>query len=136
MQRPRVGVATAIRRDDQVLLGFRKSKHAIGTWGFPGGKQEGGESFEGCALRETEEETGIILAQARLWTVENTIFHTEDVHFVVVFMVADMPKGQDARVTEPTMCACWDWFPWNRLPSPLMQGIEKVAVRGLNPFDI
>jgi 8-oxo-dGTP pyrophosphatase MutT (NUDIX family) len=45
--------------------------------GFPGGHIEGGESFEGCAIRETEEETGIMLAEARLWTVENTIFHTE-----------------------------------------------------------
>lgn len=136
MRRPRVGVATVIRQGNRVLFGFRKGGHARGTWGFPGGKLEGSESFESCAIRETEEEAGIILASARLWTVENTVFHIENVHFVTVFMVADMPKGQEAKVMEPVKCECWKWFPWNRLPAPLMQGIEKLVVRGLNPFDI
>jgi 8-oxo-dGTP diphosphatase len=136
MRRPKVGVAAVIRRDNCVLFGLRKGKHANGTWGFPGGHIEGGESFEGCAIRETEEETGIMLAEARLWTVENTIFHTEKRHYVVVFLVANMPPGQVARIIEPMKCECWKWLPWDDLPSPLMQGIEKLVARGLNPFKL
>ena len=71
---------------------------------------EGGESFEQCAIRETEEETGIILPSAKVWTFENTIFHNEQKHYVVILMVADIPTGQDARVIEPEKCEKWDWF--------------------------
>ena len=108
-----------------------------GMWGFPGGHLEGGESFEECAIRETEEETGIILPSAKLWTVENTIFRSENKHYVVVLMVAEMPLGQDAKLMEPEKCEKWDWFRWpSNLPCPLMPGIEKVRERGLSPIGI
>jgi 8-oxo-dGTP diphosphatase len=135
VRRPKVGVATAIRCNGLVLLGLRKGSHAGGMWSFPGGHLEGGESFEQCAIRETEEETGIILPTVKLWTVENTIFHIEQKHSVTVFMLADMPDGQVARVIEPDKCECWQWFPWNNLPSPLMQGTAKLVTRGLCPFE-
>lgn len=134
MKRPKVGIAAVIRDENRVLLGLRKGKHAGGTWGPPGGHLEGGESFECGAIRETEEETGIRLPAAKFWTVTNTIFHAEKRHFAVVFLIADMPAGQEARVIEPDKCECWDWFPWSNLPAPLMQGIESLVVRGLNPF--
>lgn len=134
MKRPKVGIAAVIRDENRVLLGLRKGKHADGTWGFPGGHLEGGESFESCAIRETEEETGIMLPAVKLWTVENTIFHTEKRHYAVVFLTADMPAGQKVRVMEPDKCERWDWFPWTDLPAPLMQGIERLVVRGINPF--
>jgi len=38
----------------QVLMMFRRGK-----WDLPKGKQDKGETFEACALRETEEETGL-----------------------------------------------------------------------------
>ena len=135
MKRPKVGIAVIVRRDNRVLLGLRIGKHADGTWGFPGGHLEGGESFETCAVRETEEETGIILAGARVWGVEETIYHREKRHYVVVFLVADMPDGQEAQVTEPEKCEYWKWFPLNQLPAPLMPGIEKLVARGWNPFE-
>lgn len=134
MKRPKVGIVAVILRETRVLLGLRKGKHADGTWGFPGGHLEGGESFECCAIRETEEETGIILPAVKFWTVVNTIFHAEKRHYAVVFLTADMPAGQEARVIEPDKCARWGWFPWTDLPAPLMQGIESLVVRGLNPF--
>lgn len=136
MKRPKVGIGAAIRSGDHVLLGLRKGKHAGGTWGFPGGHMEGGETFEQCAIRETEEETGLILPCVKLWTVENTVFHVETKHYVVVFMVADLPSGQEARVMEPDKCDCWTWFPWDGLPSPLMQGIEKLLLRNAHPWEV
>jgi 8-oxo-dGTP diphosphatase len=136
MKRPKVGIAVVICRGDHVLLGLRKGKHAGGTWGFPGGHLEGGESFEICGIRETEEEAGICLPAVKLWTVENTIFYSEEKHYVVIFLVADMPSGQEAKVMEPNKCKCWEWHPWSQLPAPLMQGIEKLVARNITPFGV
>ena len=133
MKRPKVGVGVFIRQGNCILLGLRKGKHASGTWSNPGGHLEGGESFEQCALRETEEETGIILPAARLWWVENNVYYAEQKHYVVVSMIADMPAGQEACVTEPSKCERWGWFPWGQLPSPLLQGVARLVALGLNP---
>lgn len=136
MKRPKVGIGVAIRCDDHVLLGLRCGRHAAGMWGFPGGHLEGGESFDHCVIRETAEETGIRLASAKLWTVENVVFWTEDKHYVTILMVADHPTGQDAINREPEKCQQWDWFPWDNLPSPLMPAIESVVRQGLSPIGL
>lgn len=39
----------------------RKGSHGDGEWALPGGHLEMGESFEQCAVREVEEETGIMV---------------------------------------------------------------------------
>ena len=38
--------------------------------------------------------------------------------------------------TEPDKCFEWKWFKWDNLPAPLMQGIERLSAKGLNPFDL
>mgnify|MGYP001213425023 CR=1 FL=1 len=54
-----------IRRNGKVLLGLRNSKHGSGTWQFPGGHLEFGETPAECAVREAFEELGILLARGR-----------------------------------------------------------------------
>ena len=43
-------------RDDRILLVHRPK---YDDWTFPKGKAEDGESYEECALREVQEETGL-----------------------------------------------------------------------------
>ena len=46
--------------DGHVLLARRSGYvHRAGTWAFPGGTREAGETDAECALREAEEELGI-----------------------------------------------------------------------------
>jgi 8-oxo-dGTP diphosphatase len=59
MERPRVGIGVIILKNGRVLLGKRKSSHGTGTWHFPGGHLEFGESLEDCSRREVLEETGM-----------------------------------------------------------------------------
>jgi 8-oxo-dGTP diphosphatase len=88
---------------------------------------EGGESFESCAIRKVEEETGIILQTAKVLTVVNQVYHNEHKHYVVVLMMADLPPGQEARLMEPNKCEGWQWFLRDQLPWPLMPHIQQIA---------
>jgi len=56
-----VVLAGVIERDDAFLLTRRlRGTHLAGTWEFPGGKCEAGESHEACLRRELEEELGVV----------------------------------------------------------------------------
>ena len=135
MQRPKVGIAVVVRRFDEVLIGLRKSIHASGMYGLPGGHLEGGESFEACAIREIFEETGIVIKSAEYWTTENVLFPTEDTHYVTIFMITDMPEDQEAKNMEPEKCVKWEWLPWDKLPTNLMPGITQLLARGMCPIE-
>ena len=57
--RPKVGVSVVLKFNDMVLVGKRKGSHGDGTWAFPGGHLEYGETIFECGKRELEEETNI-----------------------------------------------------------------------------
>jgi mutator protein MutT len=57
---PVVVIAAVIERDGRFLLTRRlRGTHLEGTWEFPGGKCEPGESHEACLVREIREELGV-----------------------------------------------------------------------------
>jgi 8-oxo-dGTP diphosphatase len=133
MKRPVVGLAVAICCGDAVLMGKRIGAAGSGTWVFPGGHLEGGETFEDCVIREVEKETGILLEGADFWRVENVFYPDDDHHCVTIFMIAKHPPGQEAITMEPDRCEGWDWFQWDNLPMPLMLGIQQIVDGGWLP---
>lgn len=137
IERPSVGIALCIRRDNKVLVHKRKGKHAPGSWAFTGGHLEKYEDFAQAALRETEEEAGpdIKVTNVRFWTASNTKFISEGKHYVVIFMLADWVSGE-AQVMEPDKCECWEWHEWDSLPEPLMLGLQDLKARNLNPMSV
>jgi len=60
-----------------MLFGKRISDHAHGVWCRPGGKLDGGESWEECARRETIEETGLRIKSLEYITTTNDIYPNE-----------------------------------------------------------
>jgi 8-oxo-dGTP diphosphatase len=57
---PLLVLAAVVERDGAFLLTRRlKGTHLAGTWEFPGGKCEPGESHEACLRRELLEELGV-----------------------------------------------------------------------------
>ncbi|MCF8069106.1 MAG: NUDIX domain-containing protein [Desulfobacterales bacterium] len=133
--RPKVGIAVIVLKNKKVLLCKRKNTHGEGTWCFPGGYLEYGESFEICAKREVLEETGLKIFNIRHSTFTNNIFEKEALHTVTLFMIADYESGS-ANVREPDKCEKWDWFDWNDLPKPLFLPIRNLIANGFDIFQV
>jgi 8-oxo-dGTP diphosphatase len=123
--RPAVGVSVIVQDQHLVLLGLRLAGHGAGTWQFPGGHLEFGESIEECARREVREETGLELMHPRLGPYTNDIFVVEGRHYITLFVIADYAGGTP-ELREPDKCAHWGWFGWDALPQPLFLPIENL----------
>lgn len=80
----------------QLLLQHRKDNK---SWGLPGGAMELGESLEEVAVREMEEETGLIPARLELFkTFSGKVFyykypHGDEVYNVVTAFISKNYKG-------------------------------------------
>lgn len=61
-----VGCGIIIEQENQILLQHRKDRD---IWGIPGGVMEPGETFNEAAVRETFEETGLIVEQLKLFGI-------------------------------------------------------------------
>ena len=127
---PKIGVGVIITKNGKVLLGKRKNAHGDGTWSFPGGHLEFGESIEDCAKRETMEETGIKIKNLRKFTFTNDIFeidgHTKErKHYVTLFIKADYESGS-VKIMEPDKCGRWEWFSPEDFPEPLFLPVRNL----------
>jgi 8-oxo-dGTP diphosphatase len=125
IQRPKVGIAIIIERNNKVLLGKRKGSHGSGSWAFPGGHLEFNESLEDCATREVMEETGLTINNIRKYTFTNDIMKEENKHYITCYLKADCDTGEP-KIMEPNKCEEWNWFGWNELPSPLFIPLQNL----------
>jgi 8-oxo-dGTP diphosphatase len=91
--RPKVGIGVMILKDGKVLLAKRKASHGAGEYAWPGGHLEYMESFEGCARRETREETGIEIENVRFLCLCNMKEYAPK-HYVHINLVADWKSGE------------------------------------------
>lgn len=117
------GIGIMILKNGKILLGKRHEDpekadsilKGAGTWTMPGGKLHFGESFEKGAIREVEEETGIILNKTEVICINND--QVEDAHFITTGLLAE--TDQEPKVLEPDEITEWKWFPLDNLPSPI-----------------
>lgn len=122
-----------IKKDRKVLLGKRKGAHGEGSWSFPGGHLEFGETLDMCAQRETLEEADIEIKNVKPTTFTNDIFPEEQKHYLTAFVTADYSSGE-VKLMEPDKCEEWKWFDWDALPEPLFMPIRNLLKQGYSPF--
>ncbi len=132
-RKPGVGVGVMlINKKGDVLLGRRhhdpakadSALHGEGTWTFPGGKLDFGESVFSGAARELMEETGMAAKGLELFSVGNEIRH--DVHFITLGFLSRDFTGEP-KVREPDEITEWRWFPLNQLPEPMFPPARKMV---------
>ncbi|NIT79530.1 MAG: NUDIX domain-containing protein [Thermoplasmata archaeon] len=124
-------IKDSLRGGQWVLMGKRKGAHGEGQWSFPGGRVEPGERPVDCAVRELEEETGIVMHPSRLqvWQFcpfNNTI--TGGQPWVTLFywvQVSDEEGKHELR--EPHKCSEWDYFLTKNMPEPLFEAAAECA---------
>tara|TARA_Y100000310_G_scaffold1020_3_gene1461 strand:+ start:6208 stop:6690 length:483 start_codon:yes stop_codon:yes gene_type:complete len=105
-------------KDDQVLLGMKKRGFGEGKWNGYGGKPEPGESIEEAAIRELEEEAGILIQLQHLEKMAEIDFSFADVskeknwdQVVYVFFVRNW-EGEPKETEEMKP----QWFRINEVP--------------------
>ncbi len=131
--RPKVGIGVMVIKDSKILLGKRINAHGEGTWSYPGGHLEFGESWEACSQREVLEETNLKIKNIRFGMVTNDIFKKEQKHYITIFMIADFDSG-DLKLMEPNKCEKWQWFEWGKFPELLFLPISNQLQSEFNPF--
>ena len=96
--------AALVFRNGKVLITQRFSKdHLGGLWEFPGGKREGGETFEDCLRRELDEELKIQVDVSQLVEALTHSYPEKTVH--LRFFQCQWRSG------EPVAVGCAD-FKW------------------------
>ena len=130
-QKPRVGTATIITRDDKVLLMKRKGTRGKGTWSTPGGHLDFGETPEECAAREAKEEVGAEVVGIRFRAVTNDVFEAEGKHYITIWM-------EGRTVNEPFIASEREveeigWYAWDALPQPLFLPLENFVKQNSYP---
>ena len=127
--RPGVGIGVIVVKDGKILIGRRLGSYDKGTWHFPGGKLEFGESFEECAKRETFEETGIRIKNIQFVTVTNDLFRKDGKHYVTIYLKAGYASGTVSD-REPEKDADWKWVAWDKMPKPLFTPTKNLLKTG------
>ena len=131
-EKPSVGVAVILTRENKVLLMKRKGPHGPGTWTTPGGHMEFGETPEQCATREVQEEVGVQITDLRFRAVTNDLFESEGRHSISIWMEGKISAGEPRIVAEEEASE-FGWFVWDALPEPLYLPLENFVTQNSYP---
>lgn len=127
--RVNVGLGAVVLDDEGRFLLCKRlaDKHGKGTWGFPGGKPDPGESPEEGVLRELAAETGIVADFAQplgVWTYDR--YDDWRVHYVTLYFLIDAGDQQPQNL-EPEKHGDWEWLtPDEAREHPLFAGVDRI----------
>jgi len=95
---PLVGVGALVLDQGKVLLIRRKKEPSRGDWSIPGGLVEVGESLRDAVVRETLEETGLLVEPLRFVEFVERIIPDEDgdvlYHYILADYVCRLVEGE------------------------------------------
>jgi mutator protein MutT len=101
-----VHVDALVSRGEEILIMKRAMGMMTGAWYVPGGSLEHGESPEEAVRREIREETGLEVAEARLFRV----WHYQPAataHSVAITYTCSVPPGTEPTINEEHTAYRW-----------------------------
>ena len=134
----KTGVGVMLLNNNKILLGHRVNNtidtggiYEPDSWTFPGGKQEYEETLLETAIRETKEETNLLLKDVQVFTATDEF--QSDRHFVTIGVISSSYEGE-LRVMEPSKIDEGKWFDLKNLPeniyTPSKNMINEYKKRG------
>jgi len=106
---PLVGVGAIIIENNRVLLVKRGHPPLLGEWSIPGGVLEIGEALRDAAIREAQEETGLVVEPGELLGVFDRVIRENGrvrYHYVLIDFLCYRISG-DARCGTDADEVCW-----------------------------
>src|SRR5947209_11484626 len=107
--RPIVAVLAVVLRGQQALIVQRAQQPNAGRWGFPGGVLELGETVAEGAMRELQEETGIVAEAAGWLDVHDAISRDADgrvqFHYTLIAVRGIWQSGEGEPADDAAACA-------------------------------
>ncbi len=124
---PAVGVAVVVRRGLEILWGRRRAGPYAGHWCIPCGYVEGGEEIRAAAVREFEEETGLVVELGPILSVHSN-FHdrqrlTVGHWFIGRVVGGTLEPGDDLDQVS--------FFPLSSPPAPLAFPTDEIVLAEL-----
>jgi 8-oxo-dGTP diphosphatase len=116
--RPLIGVGSIIIENDRVVLVKRAHPPIQGQWSIPGGALEVGELIREAAVREAQEETGLIVEPGELLGVFDRVLRDPDnrvqYHYVLIDFLCRRVGGELLAASDAAEVR---WFTREELPS-------------------
>ena len=128
LMNPKLCSAVLLIKDNHLLL-LRDAKHPERLKPV-GGKVETGESFLQAAVREVQEELGLVLAPADLQAIHLADFFWLDVHHVTTIFLAKQWTGQPIN-NDPVDHSELVWIPLTDLPTAIRDPLREAITKAL-----
>lgn len=111
-----------LKKDNELLLAMKKRGFGVGKWNGSGGKRIDGESIKEAAIREINEEIGVIINNPQHVATLNFFFSEKQDwnQQVIVYLVKDW-KGKPVESEEMKP----QWFRTSELPYENMWEDDK-----------
>ena len=124
----RIETLVIVNKDSRILLGKKKRKFGSGKYnGFGGGVEDSDKDIYDTAIRETEEESGIVLINPEM--MGRILFHFDsdeqdhDVYFFRANQYLGIPRETDEMTTK--------WFNIDNIPYDNMWPDDKYWLPAL-----
>ena len=112
-------------KDGKILLSLRANTgYEDGNYGLVAGHLEAGESLASGAIREANEESGVVIEPSDL-VLATTMHRRQSDERLDFFFEVKKWKGEHSN-TEPDRCAELKWFPIDNLPENTIPYIAQA----------
>ncbi len=109
----------------------KKAKNERGTWEFPGGGVEFGDTMEQTIIREFKEEYGADIEVIQLFDAYDHLIPDEKQHWIAISFICEIVNGTP-QILEPEKCDAIGWYSFaemEKMPLSLATQYEVMKLK-------